>query len=218
MRKEVVGNATLYLGDALSILPQLPEFGSIDLTFADMPYGVGMDYGDYDDTQETLITLIKDFVPLMRASAKRTAITCGVLNQWHYPTPNWVLGWFIGHGGSSGMWGFNMWQPILVYGKDPYLSAGLGRRPDTIYATTSGKTLEKVDHPCPKPEMVMERIISRCSIKGIVCDPMMGSGTTALACYTLNRQFIGIERNEKFFNIAVQRLKDKERQKRLHLI
>ena len=40
----------------------------------------------------------------------------------------------------------------------------------------------------------------------IVLDPFMGSGTTGLACKTLNRDFIGIEINEKYFKIAKERL------------
>ena len=43
--------------------------------------------------------------------------------------------------------------------------------------------------------------------KDIVVDPFMGSGTTGVACLMHNRRFIGIERDKKFFDIAVQRMK-----------
>ena len=40
----------------------------------------------------------------------------------------------------------------------------------------------------------------------VVLDPYMGSGTTGVACIKTNRQFIGIEKNEEFFNMAVERI------------
>ena len=40
----------------------------------------------------------------------------------------------------------------------------------------------------------------------LVIDPFLGSGTTALACARTNRRFIGVEREEKYFTMAVERL------------
>ena len=40
----------------------------------------------------------------------------------------------------------------------------------------------------------------------VVLDPYMGSGTTGVACMKTNRQFIGIEKNETFFDMAVERI------------
>jgi DNA modification methylase len=42
----------------------------------------------------------------------------------------------------------------------------------------------------------------------IVLDPFMGSGTTGVACMELGRRFIGIEINEKYFDIAYKRIKE----------
>ena len=42
-------------------------------------------------------------------------------------------------------------------------------------------------------------------------DPCMGSGTTGIACVNTDREFIGIELNEKYFNIAKQRIETAER-------
>ena len=42
----------------------------------------------------------------------------------------------------------------------------------------------------------------------IILDPFMGSGTTGIACMNTGRKFIGIELNEKYFNIAKERLKN----------
>lgn len=65
-------------------------------------------------------------------------------------------------------------------------------------------------HPTQKPVYVMEWLIKRLSNKGdIILDPFMGAGTTGVACINTDRNFIGIELNEDYFNIAKQRLNAK---------
>ena len=44
----------------------------------------------------------------------------------------------------------------------------------------------------------------------VVLDPCMGSGTTGVACKNTNRKFIGIERDEKYFNTAKERISTKD--------
>lgn len=68
---------------------------------------------------------------------------------------------------------------------------------------------EKINggHPTQKPIYVMKWIIERLTNENdIVLDPFMGSGTTGVACRELNREFIGSELDEKYFNIAKQRI------------
>jgi adenine-specific DNA-methyltransferase len=68
---------------------------------------------------------------------------------------------------------------------------------------------EKRFHPTQKPIKLIERIINASSNKEmIVLDPFMGSGSTALACMNLNRNFIGIEIEEKYVKIAESRIND----------
>ena len=53
----------------------------------------------------------------------------------------------------------------------------------------------------------MERLINLVSDEGdLILDPFMGSGSTGVACVNLNRKFIGIEIDEKYFNIACERI------------
>lgn len=62
-------------------------------------------------------------------------------------------------------------------------------------------------HPTQKPEALLDRIIRASSKEGdIVLDPFLGSGTTCFVAKKLNRQYIGIEKEEKYFNIAKNRL------------
>jgi len=66
---------------------------------------------------------------------------------------------------------------------------------------------EKVDHPTQKPIKLMERIVTLFTNESdTVLDFCMGSGSTGVACLNLNRNFIGIEKDLKYFNIAKSRL------------
>lgn len=69
-------------------------------------------------------------------------------------------------------------------------------------------------HPTEKPVRLMERLISLVTDEGdIVLDPFMGSGTTGVACIKQKRHFIGIELDEKYFDIAYRRIEDEKRER-----
>jgi site-specific DNA-methyltransferase (adenine-specific) len=64
-------------------------------------------------------------------------------------------------------------------------------------------------HPTQKPVELMEYLIKTYTNEGdMVLDNTMGSGTTGLGCVKTNRQFIGIEKEKKYFDIAVKRIQD----------
>jgi site-specific DNA-methyltransferase (adenine-specific) len=68
---------------------------------------------------------------------------------------------------------------------------------------------ERVDHPTQKPIQLIERMVLASSPEnGIVLDPFMGSGTTALASLKHNRKYIGIDLNQKYVDIALKRLEN----------
>lgn len=72
------------------------------------------------------------------------------------------------------------------------------------------------EHPTQKPVALMSELVSLFSDAGsIVFDPCMGSGSTGIACHVLQRQFIGIEREPKYFDIACRRIEDAQRQSRM---
>ena len=62
-------------------------------------------------------------------------------------------------------------------------------------------------HPTQKPVELLEYLIKTYAKEGgIVLDNCMGSGSTGVACINTNRKFIGIEKEEKYFNIAKERI------------
>lgn len=62
-------------------------------------------------------------------------------------------------------------------------------------------------HPTQKPLKLIERLIKASSDEGmVVLDPFVGGGSTALACANLNRHYIGIDLDEKYANIAKERI------------
>ena len=62
-------------------------------------------------------------------------------------------------------------------------------------------------HPTQKPEALLERIIKACSNAGdTVLDPFSGSGTTCYVAKRLNRKYLGIEKEKKYFNISKRRI------------
>ena len=71
------------------------------------------------------------------------------------------------------------------------------------------KNVSKKDnpHPCPVPLLLMEKIILSTTQEGdAVCDPFMGSGTTGIACKKLNREFIGIDEDDMYCQLAENRI------------
>ena len=65
------------------------------------------------------------------------------------------------------------------------------------------------EHPTEKPVALMEHYINLSSNRGdTVLDPFLGSGTTAVAAIRTGRKFIGIEIEEKWFDVAAKRIEN----------
>ena len=87
----------------------------------------------------------------------------------------------------------------------PYKSTGKGY-PKCLIQFAKDKTGL---HPTQKPAALLEYIINTYSNENdIVLDNCMGSGSTAVACLNANRNFIGIELDENYFNIAKKRIEE----------
>lgn len=84
----------------------------------------------------------------------------------------------------------DMWQMPLVQGKERIRDEK-----------------NKAAHPTQKPEELLKRVILASSNEGdTVLDPFLGSGTTAFVAQKFNRNYIGIEKSEKYFSISQKRL------------
>ena len=206
-KKVTIGNATLYLGDCLEILPTLPK---VDAVITDPQYGVGVDYNNGTTDNEDHVLNVS--IPaICMANAERKALTVGIKNMWIWPRPDHIGSFYYPAGAGCNSWGFTCWQPIFYYGKDPY--GGKGSRPDSF---ESVEATEKNGHPCPKPIRQMIWMVNRATLPDeTVLDPFMGSGTTGVACMNLGRKFIGIEIEPKYFDIACERIDQAQRQQRM---
>jgi site-specific DNA-methyltransferase (adenine-specific) len=186
-----IGDATLYHGDCLEILPTL-EYGVV---VTDPPYGMHKAVWDMR---------IPPWLPLVGAAP--TACFCGVVGMRDYPSPDWVGAW-VRQGSTQrigSLKGFNNWEPILFYNM-PALDNDVIACPN--YHEDTG-------HPTTKPVPLMRRVVGKMPA-GVVIDPFMGSGTTGLACAELSRTFIGIEIERRYFDIACERIDNAYRQQRM---
>ena len=68
-------------------------------------------------------------------------------------------------------------------------------------------------HPCPKPVPLYDQLVKSFAQNAeTVLDPFMGSGTTAIASAHLGKRFVGIEIEERFFDLACERIANAQRQ------
>jgi site-specific DNA-methyltransferase (adenine-specific) len=109
------------------------------------------------------------------------------------------------------------WGRRFVAGREYFLhcTSGVGyefnvdklHKGDFKYPLTKQSEKKHGKHPNQKPLNLMEELISILSAEGqTILDPFMGSGSTGVACVNTNRNFIGIELDETYFNIAKERI------------
>jgi len=180
------------------------------LCLTDPPYGLGdtksdkNNYKTHDDTRDSLISLIRGFLPLAKDRCTRVVITPGNGQQSLYPAPAWTMAWFTPAGVGRGPWGFCCWQPMLCYGKDAKLANRKGAHPDAIVHTESS---EKNGHPCAKPLMFWTWLLERCSVDGeSVYDPFVGSGTTLVAAHNEGRTCYAMEIDPAYVAVCIERM------------
>ena len=217
-RKVEYPGVTLYCGDCLEILPTLAD-GSVDAVVTDPPYGVNLSkqttkhrtrigsYASFDDTQENALAVAIPAINECVRIASCVAVTPGTRLLQRYPPAREIGTVFFSNGAGKGPWGFNCNNPILYYGKCPYLASGLGCRPNSASATHWNRRKD-AEHPCEKPLQMVEWLVNRVdpTSHATILDPFMGSGTTGVACVRTGRKFIGIELDDGYFDIACKRI------------
>jgi DNA modification methylase len=177
---------TIYHGDNRALVEQGLQFDSI---LTDPPYGKGV----FKDNQEDF----KDHVGWLVAQGCPLVFTCPVLSLWDIPKPQWVAVWEKPQ--SFGFWAtplYPHWEPICLYGFE-----GKGARQDIFVSNPQSPN----GHPTPKPLNLMRELIQIMS-DGTILDPFMGSGTTLRAAKDLGRKAIGIEIEERYCEIAANRM------------
>lgn len=209
MRKEVIGAATLYLGDCREILPTL---GKVDAVVTDPPYGIAATWkggfsdkhgwgkakgeaelrNEWDDTAPS-----REFFDDLRSRAKHLIVWGG--NYFDLPPSRCWLVW------NKPERNFTLAEAELAWtNQDALVRVIDWRRSDSDR-----------EHPTQKPVEVMSWCVQK--TKGDVLDPFMGSGTTGVACARLGRRFIGIEIEPRYFDIACRRIEEAQRQSDLFI-
>lgn len=192
MKKVVIGNAELYLGDCTEVLPTL---GKVDAVITDPPYGI-------EANKQTLGKGKKDFsrggdwdkaVPDVRHLLNIASVVClwggNYFTDQLPPTNDWLI-WHKLNDGRS-------------FSECEMAWTNFGRQTRHLSHHWSGE--EKM-HPTMKPLAVMLWCISQAGDIRLILDPFMGSGTTGVAAIQMGRKFIGIEREPSYFEIACKRI------------
>jgi DNA modification methylase len=203
------GGITIYHGDCREILPSV----SADAVVMDPPYGLNFPYIGYQDTRESLASLIQSVLPVCRQVALRVFVLCGPTQISMYPQADWVSCVTWNTTGSFGKYGYNQWTPVLCYGPDLKGFGNVNGMTKTDVLRISGmagighRTPEEKQHTCPKPLNMMKLVVQRFTPQeSAIVDPFMGSGTTLLAAKDSGRRAIGIEIEERYCEIAAKRL------------
>ena len=212
MNPVIIGNATLYLGDCLEILPTLPK---VDAVITDPPYGIGesneknltrgriaapKDYGHFDwDT----VPASQESIEQIRAISTWQAIFGG--NYFDLPPTSCWLVWDKQNGSND------FADCELAWTNWPKAVRRIQWRWNGMIRQGN----ESRFHPTQKPAGVMRWVIDLCPASQTILDPYMGSGTTGVAAVQMGRQFIGIEREPRYFDIACRRIEDAQKQAQL---
>ena len=205
MNPVVIGNATLYLGDCLEILPTLPK---VDAVITDPPYGIDFCsgrtgskiYGDKDVT-------VRD-----AALALLTGTPMVVFGSHLLPAPAGTKATLIWHRPGSGMGDLSLpWKPdfemvFIVGGGFTHSTRGSG-----VLSIPWDVFRGDADHPHQKPINLMQHFVERAPGRSVL-DLFMGSGSTGVATMRMGRPFVGIEREPKYFDIACRRIEEAQKQ------
>lgn len=216
-RVEHIGDCTLYLGDCREILPTL---GPVDAVVTDPPYGIDYRSGHRTDALWSGNSIAGDESTAVRDEVLGMlgGVPVLVFGSWRAPRPSetrMVLVW--DKGGALGMGDLSLpWKPdheeIYVIG-----AGFVGKRDSgSVLYCPPVQSMAKNgrQHPNEKPVGLLLRLLAKCP-QGTVCDPFMGSGSTGVACVKTGRAFVGIERDERYFDIACRRIEDARKQPRL---
>lgn len=217
----------LRCGDCLEIMKDIPD-NSIDLIVTDPPYLIkyktnrrknkSHDFCSEILNDDNYELIEKFFKESFRVLKKNSAMYCfcssktidyfmkqvfsngfTIKNQIIWVKNNWSAGDLKAQFGQQ-------YEIILLLNKGRKKFNGKRLSDVWVFPKVSGKNQF---HQNQKPLELIEQCIEKHSkINDLVLDPFMGSGTTGVACKELHRNFIGIELEEKYFEIAKKRIEE----------
>ena len=214
-RIEKIGDATLYLGDCMEILPTLRR---VDAVITDPPYGMNLDadysgFNGWSGKGAKYDPVIGDDKPFNAAPWLDVAPVCILWGAQYFArqlpeSGGWLVFNKRGEGKPSEIcfgdcelaWA-NIKQSVRMYSQ--------------VWHGVSRWKSEGRHHPTQKSVGLMVWCIEQAGMPGTVLDPFMGSGTTGVACAQMGRKFIGVEIDPRYFDIACRRIDDAYRQQPL---
>jgi len=206
----------LFHGDCIEIMKRLPK-GKVTCILSDIPYGEvnqkssGLRKLNREKADVCDIDLDKMCEEAFRLFTDSLYIFCGI-QQISKIDKN-----FRDKKLTTRLCSWEKTNPSPMNGKRLWLSGSefcvFARKPKAKFNRHCEKPIWKFPvgrskiHPTEKPVKLMEYIIESSTNEGdTVLDFTMGSGTTGVACVNLNRNFIGIEKDEEYFKIAKERI------------
>ena len=191
---------TLFHGDCLEVT----EWLEADVLVTDPPYGVS-----YSSGRRKQLKIAGDNDLNVRDAAlslwgQKPAIVFGT---WKKPRPEqtrqlvvWDKRGGAGYSGDLKMPWADITEEIYILG-----DGWKGPRVAGIYSVPTLPPANRPDHPTPKPVPLMGKLIEH-SPDGVIADPFAGSGATLVAARDLGRKVIGVEYEEQYCELIVQRL------------
>ena len=136
------------------------------------------------------------------------------------PAPNLSCRYFT-HSTELLIWAGKSEKSKHTFNYDLMREENGGKQMKSVWTFTSPKNSEKPfgKHPTQKPIDLLNRIIKASTNEGdMVLDPFLGSGTTAVSCVLNNRQYIGIEKEKEYFELAKKRIEDAVKKRKCLLL
>jgi site-specific DNA-methyltransferase (adenine-specific) len=235
MTPVTIGDATLYLGDCLEILPTL---GKVDAVITDPPYGQGYKVNTFHKggtrnnavVQRNGSTLMVrpnvhaeidgdngPFDPAHLLNIAPAVLLWGSHKFGHLLPRGRALVWdkvptgkVRSQGDGEIAWtNVNPDGPLRIF---RLLWDGLCVGEGARHEVTAG---QKRLHPMQKPEALMRWCLQQVGSPETILDPYMGAASTGIAAIQMGRRFIGIESVPAYFDIACERIENAYRQERL---
>ena len=232
-RIEQIGDATLYLGDCREILQSL---GPVDAVVMDPPYVLsdsgpgashfGMSLNKFDSASYKDIVAGFDIEVVLDA----LAAICKPFNLFSFCSNRQVSALMafneargrattlcVWHKTNAAPFANGVWRgdiEYVVHAKESgavFVGGAVEKK-----KVSEHPLIQDQAHPTVKPLPLIMKYVGICSLVGqTVIDPFMGSGTTGVACANLSRRFVGIEKDETYFDIACRRIEAAANQPRL---